>query len=239
MRGTGVRKILARLGEDLVALFYPPQCLWCCTFETVEERRFLCETCWQRVYEEETPALRDWSIRPPTSNFAGSCAFDVAAWRYHGAMSVLIPAMKYRDHPSFAKIFGEIAAQRLRTQMQPLFAAEPILVPVPLHATRRRERGFNQSELIAQTFAKHWNVECRPRALRRVKYTEAQARLGSAQRLQNVSNAFAPARALQLEARTVILVDDVITTGATISACARVLTEAGAARICAAALARA
>lgn len=238
MWATGVGKILARLGEDLVALFYPPQCLLCCRFEAAESRRFLCANCWQRVYEEEAPALRDWRIHPPTSSGAGHCAFDLAAWRYHGAMSVVIPAMKYRDHPSFAKIFGEIAAHRLRPHLESLRAAAPVLVPVPLHPVRRRERGFNQSELLAQTFAKHWNVECRPRALRRVKYTEAQVRLDGAQRLQNVSNAFAPARALNLEARTVILIDDVITTGATISACARVLIAAGAGRVGAAALAR-
>lgn len=235
----GVRKILARLGEDLVALFYPPQCLWCCKFEVAEGRRFLCERCWQRVHEETLPPLRNWKLSPPTLSFAEHCAFDAAAWQYHGSMSALIPTMKYRDHPSFAKIFGAIAAQRVRTQLNDVLAANPVLIPVPLHSVRQRERGFNQSELIARTLARHWNLEVMTRGLRRTKFTDSQAKLSGAQRRQNLTDAFAPSRGLHFEGRAVLLVDDVITTGATVSACSRVLKEAGAESVGAVALARA
>lgn len=239
MKVPGVRRTLARLGEDLVALFYPPQCLWCCKFEAIVSGRFLCESCWQRVHDEDVPALRDWSVNPPTSDLAEHCAFDTAAWHYHGAMSVLLPAMKYRDHPSFASIFGEIAAQRMRAQLDFILSSEPVLVPVPLHPVRQRERGFNQSVLIAQTLKRIWNLMVLPRALRRVKYTEAQARLSGVLRRQNLTDAFAPGRGAKLNNRAVILVDDVITTGATISACARIIKAAGAEYVGALALARA
>jgi len=234
----GAMKILARLREDVVALVYPPQCLLCLGFEVATHCRFLCENCWQHVQAEPIPPPRNWRVTPPTAIFAEDCEFDFAAWPYRGAMSVLIPTMKYRDHPSFAKIFAALAALRMREQLALVLPASPVLIPVPLHPRRLRERGFNQSLLLAQVFAKLWNLETWPRAIRRVKFTDSQASLSALERKHNVTDAFASARDAVLHGRTVILVDDVITTGATISACARVAKQAGATRVVAIALSR-
>ncbi|MEK7729105.1 MAG: ComF family protein [candidate division KSB1 bacterium] len=228
---SGVRKFLARLREDVVALIYPPQCLLCFDVEVSEPVRFLCEPCWLRMQNDFLPAVRDSKL--------AFCDFDLAAWHYRGAMDVLIPQMKYQNtHPSFAKIFGELAAQRTHGLLRPYLSARSILVPVPLHPVRERERGFNQSELIARSMAAQWGLELWPRALRRTRYTQQQAKLSLEDRLRNVEQAFAPRRSVSFEGRAVILVDDVITTGATISACAGVIKEAGATSVGAIALAR-
>ncbi len=235
----GVRKILARLREDVVALVYPPQCLLCFGVEVGEHCRFLCDPCWLLVQNEPVPPLRLAHADPFVSTPLACCDFDLAAWHYVGSMDMLIPQMKYHNaHPSFAKFFGELAAHRVHTLLKPYLSPQTVLVPVPLHPTRQRERGFNQSELIAQTLAAQWRLETWPGALRRTRYTEQQVRLSQVERLRNVKEAFAARGGVKFEARTVILVDDVITTGATISACAHIVKGLGAARVGAIALAR-
>ncbi len=234
----GVRKILARLREDVVALVYPPQCLLCLDFEVATYNRFLCENCWLRTLAEPIPPLRNWKLDHPSATVSEHCDFDLAAWQYQGAMAMLIPAMKYREHPSFAKMLGAPAAERLREPLDFILPSQPVLIPVPLHLRRQRERGFNQSTLIAAALAQHLHLEMWSDAVRRVRFTDTQASLNAIERMNNVADAFAAKPGLALQGRAVLLVDDVITTGATISACARVAKEAGATHVGAVALAR-
>lgn len=234
----GVAKLLARLCDDIVALVYPPQCGLCLTPAVARSCRFVCEKCWHGLHTATLPPLRDWKVEPPSSTLTEYCDFDLAAWQYRGAMSVLIPTMKYREHPSIANIFGAIAAQRMRERLDSVLVSTPVLIPVPLHPLRQRERGFNQSVLIAKSIATQWRLQTWPHAIRRARFTDSQAKLSVAERLINVTEAFAPGREIDLRGRTVLLVDDVITTGATISACARVAKEMGATSVGAIALAR-
>lgn len=110
-------------------------------------------------------------------------------------------------------------------------------MPVPLHWRRRLERGFNQSELLAEAVARRYGQ--RPvHAIRRRRHTEAQAGLSNAGRRTNVAGAFAVVRKDAVAGRRIILVDDVMTTGATAAACARALKRAGAQRVVLITLAR-
>ena len=112
-----------------------------------------------------------------------------------------------------------------------------MLVPVPLHTARLRQRGFNQSLLIAQQAAVHLEVEVQD-ALVRTRRTDAQVTLGSEQRVANVAGAFAARGNTKLTGLSVVLVDDVITTGSTLSACAESLRKAGASCVKAASITR-
>lgn len=106
---------------------------------------------------------------------------------------------------------------------------DAILVPVPLHPTKERERGFNQSQIIAETLKEATSAKELQNCLIRMVYTQTQTRLSRAARHQNVKNAFALASdAVVIPNQTYILVDDVFTTGSTLNACAAVLREAGA-----------
>ena len=104
-------------------------------------------------------------------------------------------------------------------------------MPVPLHPRRRRERGFNQSELIARALGARTGCALCPGALVRRKDTAPQAELSAAERRRNVAGAFAVRQRAQVAGRVVVLVDDVWTTGATALACARILREAGAVEV--------
>jgi ComF family protein len=106
-----------------------------------------------------------------------------------------------------------------------------VLIPVPLHPSRLWTRGFNQSALIAQELSRRLNMAAEPMALRRTRRTPALKGMSMLQRRRTVAGAFKVAEAAAVAGRTVILIDDVLTTGSTAEACARALKRAGAARV--------
>jgi ComF family protein len=112
-----------------------------------------------------------------------------------------------------------------------------VLIPVPLHSTRLRQRGFNQSLLLARHAADQLGVELKE-ALIRTRRTDAQVSLGAEQRLTNVAGAFAAKSHIPVAGLSVVLIDDVVTTGSTLASCAEALKNAGASSVTAASLAR-
>jgi ComF family protein len=113
-----------------------------------------------------------------------------------------------------------------------------MIVPVPLHPARERERGFNQAALLAELFARQIAVPLRL-ALERIRYTKTQTAYDRAERMENLRDAFRLRKNLNVRELHVLLIDDVLTTGSTLSECARVLKEAGAISVYAATAARA
>jgi ComF family protein len=140
-------------------------------------------------------------------------------------LAAAVRALKYRGRRAVAGTLGDLLAERYP------FAADALLVPVPLHRSRLRARGFNQAVLLARVLARRRALELAPRLLARVRPTEAQAGLPAAARRANLRAAFALRVPVRLPDRPVVLVDDVLTTGATADACARVLLAAGAPRV--------
>ena len=143
---------------------------------------------------------------------------------------MLLHALKYERRRSLAKPLGEL----MRRSGAELLQDADVIVPVPLHARRRRTRGFNQAEELAR----HLGIPVL-RALRKVRATASQADLPAARRHANVRNAFALRWKVDVRGLRIVLVDDVSTTGATLDACARVLLHAGAAEVRALTAARA
>lgn len=141
-------------------------------------------------------------------------------WLYEFPCDRLVQALKYRARLALAPFFGGKLA------LLPLLAVD-LVVPMPLHPGRLAQRGFNQSVEIARSLAKH--VRLAPRGIRRIKDTTAQTELPYEERARNVRGAFACD--LDLTGQSIAVVDDVMTTGATLNELARVLKRAGAARI--------
>jgi ComF family protein len=151
---------------------------------------------------------------------------------YEGPLRDLIHVFKYgRVHPL------SVPLGRLLASAIPQDQSFDFIVPVPLHWRRRLARGFNQSGLLAREVSRRYGL--RPsRALRRSRFTPAQAGLSHAGRRRNVAGAFAVPRNVDVTGRRVLLVDDVFTTGATLTACARALKRAGARYVAVLTLAR-
>jgi ComF family protein len=169
----------------------------------------------------------------------------VAYGLYEGRMKDAIHALKYdRLHPA-ARPLGRMLAAAI-AQLASEAPAELLVVPIPLHRTKQHQRGFNQARVLAReaiaalrTTHPGWRLTLAPSTLMRLRATDSQAGLTSRQRRLNVNGAFAVSDRAAVEKQHVLLVDDILTTGATARAAARALSRAGAASIWVATLARA
>jgi ComF family protein len=168
-------------------------------------------------------------------NFTKASAYGA----YEGGLRELIHLLKYDHVRPAARVLGRMLAQ-VFDDLRPAFGDRlPVVVPVPLHGSRLRERGFNQSEEIARAALKlRPDLAISTRVLARRRATSSQIGLTRHQRRANLRGAFAVIAAEDISARDVILVDDVFTTGTTASECARILLRSGASRVFIATVAR-
>jgi ComF family protein len=148
---------------------------------------------------------------------------------YDGPMVRAITLLKYSAVTPLGDWFGARLAELVANQ--PEFSAADVIVPVPLHAARLKERGYNQAELIARPLARRLGLPLRPLLLVRTKPRPDKLKLSRKERWRIVRGAYGMREGSQVDKLRVILVDDVFTTGATLDACARVLRKAGASRI--------
>jgi ComF family protein len=203
----------------------------------------VCAICGERLFSPY--ALAEAGCEPR----CGLCrriepAFARAAayGSYEGGLRELIHLLKYGGVRPAANVLGRMLAEAITTLVHEFPADCVVVVPVPLHRTKLRQRGFNQAELIARVAMKLIPDRDRFRlcagALERKRETASQTGLTSHQRRENLRGAFAVAQPEAVKAREVLMVDDVYTTGATVSECARVLRRAGASKVWVATVAR-
>ncbi len=150
-------------------------------------------------------------------------------------MRQAILLFKYGRRPSLGRHLGRLMAEAPESLLDPRHF--DLLIPVPLHPRRERERGFNQAALLAREVGSRWELRVGDRLLRRIRATEAQSG-GRREREENVKGAFRAVRPDQVEGRRLLLIDDVLTTGATVNECAKTLLAAGADEVTVYSLAR-
>lgn len=204
--------------EDLSADAASPLCL-ACRLKLAPNRPPYCLRC------AEPLRRGDHCQRCERRLFA--CSPVRAAFLYKDAAVSLVHAFKYGGRRSAARAAGDWMATAFSGF--PELARPDLLVPMPLHPSRRRRRGYNQALLIAEALGERLDLPVRE-ALMRVRDTPTQWSLGRADREKNVAGAFQALRASELAGKSVLLVDDVCTSGASLEACAKTLLAAGAAR---------
>lgn len=237
--------------QRVLDLVLPPRCLGC--GELVERQGTLCVTCWAAIAFVTEPLCRccglpfafdPGSDATETGSLCGACLAEPPAFeraravmRYDDASRPLLLGFKHGDRTEAAPPF---AAWMARSGAELLAGAE-VVAPVPLHWRRLLARRYNQAALLAWPLAAAAGAPAAPDLLLRRRATPSQGRLSRAERQRNVAGAFAvnPRRAAALQGRRLLLVDDVMTTGATVSACARAALRAGAASVDVLVLARA
>jgi ComF family protein len=160
---------------------------------------------------------------------------------YDGGLSGLIHLLKYEGVLPVASVLGGMLADTIEELLPSCGESVPVRIPVPLHKSKRSDRGFNQAELIARAAIKRLpkSLDLATGVLVRQRATISQVGLTREERIENMRGAFRVADRRRVRGATVILVDDVMTTGTTLSECARVLKKAGAQRVLAATVARA
>lgn len=208
------------IGIDLLHLFYPNLCRLC-RKPLVEGEEQICLSCLCNLpYAEQAQGV---SVRADRL-FSGKFPFREAfAFLDYGKGSVsrqLIHDLKYHDNPSLAYWLGRQAALALQRTENPIRQAD-LLLPVPLHPRKERERGYNQAFWIASGLRSVWNLPIETDALQRTRYTQTQTlRSSNDSRRENVQGAFAVTHPARLQNKQIVLVDDVATTGSTLEACA-------------------
>lgn len=151
----------------------------------------------------------------------------IAVGGYGGALAEALRRLKYQDRPDLARPLGALAARAVRRHQR----RPQLVIPVPLHPSRLAHRGYNQSALLGAVVASQLRVPLLARALRRCRATKPQQGLDRSRRAANVEAAFAARAPDVVRGRRVLLIDDVVTTGATLAACARALYAAGARQV--------
>ena len=203
----------------------------------------VCSICGERVLSSYTRWDEDGLCRCPVCRRVDHTYYRAAAYgSYDGELRELVHLLKYNAVRPAAAVLGRGLAEVLNAMAPSLESAVISVIPVPLYKSKRRQRGFNQAELIACEALKVCSAGGRFRLrqdmLLRVRDTHSQIGLTSHQRRENLRGAFAVERADELNGQEVVLVDDVYTTGTTASECARVLRRAGASRVWVATVAR-
>jgi ComF family protein len=246
-----------RLAQSLFSVLFPSDCRICraplldisrlpvcaeCLASIVPIGGPICSICGERVLSSYAVADEDGLLCCPVCRrVRRPFARAVAYGSYDVALRELVHLLKYNRVRPAAAILGRMLAEAITT-LQPAFTDNSVLlVPVPLYKGKRHQRGFNQVELIARHALKLLEtsaLELRPDILARTRDTHSQIGLTSHQRRENLRGAFAVASAPEVTGREILLVDDVYTTGTTVTECAKVLRRAGAAQVWVATVAR-
>jgi len=232
--------------QSAVSLLYPPGCTIC--GKSIRAGEYLCDQCETKAVRIVAPFCQKCSEPfegSITNTFAcANCAhrtiyFDaaVAAYRGRGIVRQIIHEFKYGRQIHLRHLVAHwlkcaLDDERLR---QSHF---DVIVPVPLHPARQRERGFNQASLLAELLSAQTSIPVKP-LLERTRYTTTQTALDRSERMENLHNAFRLRKNADVRGLRVLLVDDVLTTGSTLNECARILKRASVFSVHAATAARA
>jgi len=173
----------------------------------------ICPTCQRQLQQCQLPCSYQQAALP-----------TIAWGEYSGALKRAIASLKYNNHPELARPLGQWLAQSWLSAQLPI-KKSVIVVPIPMHPDKIAQRGFNQAELIAQSFCEAAGLPLKRHGLARIQATEAQFKLSPQAREQNLAGAFALGKDFlrQRPTETVLLLDDIYTTGATVRSAAQVL----------------
>lgn len=227
-----ISKVYQRL-QNIQQYLFPGQCLLC--LDTAPSGQMLCSPCAEELPLNDCGCSRCGKPMPVAVAECGACqksppAFDSVhtLYRYQPPVDQLVQQMKYNHKLHLARLFGKqlrnAAPAWIRQSGKP-----DLIIPVPLHRSRLRQRGFNQSIEIARATAKILGIKLELDRIRRIRKTDPQTELPLKQRKQNVRGAFEVNGSL--DGLSLVIVDDVITSGHTVGELARVLKRAGASKV--------
>lgn len=222
--------------ETVLNFLFPRRCPVC--GEIVRPAgRFICPSCFPKLSFVTSPVCKKCGkeVLEDTVEFCEDCmkhrhAFEygVALLNYNEAARVSMARIKYNNKREYLDFYGAALAARYGKTIRNM--GVDAIVPVPVHASRRRKRGFNQAQVLARILGERLGIPVRPELLLRPKRTEPQKNLTAAERLRNLSGAFEAGKAAG-DFRSVLIVDDIYTTGSTMEACAGTLRSAGVERV--------
>ena len=201
--------------KSFLSLFLQSPCPLC----DRNAQDILCSYCYSK--------LQSCRLKNHRQFWQGELPLFAWGW-YGGALKPIIAALKYENHPELSEVLGHNLAEAWLNIPQ-FKQQKMIVVPIPMHSQKKRKRGFNQAELIAQNFCQFTGLSCQPQGLERLRETEAMYGLNPTQRQQNLVDAFGLGKSFRrrLPSAPVLLIDDIYTTGTTARATSQVLRNHG------------
>lgn len=211
-----------KIFDDFISLLYPRLCMLCDA--QVQKDDYMCISCENNLPATDYHTLKE---NPVTEKFYGrvKIEFGTACYIFGTATKTqqLIHELKYNNKPKLGEYIGNMYGNQLKES--PVFPKIDYVIPVPLHPMKKHQRGYNQSEAIAKGLSESLQIPVDTTTLIRTKYTKTQTRKSRANRMENVGSAFGVNPSEKLEGKHILLIDDVLTTGATLEACALTLLE--------------
>jgi ComF family protein len=207
---------------DFISLFFPRCCLGC-SESLVKGEEMICTQCMLEMprsnyhLEHENAFYNKFRGRIPVRYVMALFKFAKSSRVQH-----VLHALKYKNKPALGQMLGRLYGHDLESTYKNEF---DIIVPVPLHASRRRIRGYNQSEEFGKGLSEILQIPCSDEILKRAVKTTTQTRKSRLNRWQNVEQVFEVMAPQEVGGKRVLLVDDVVTTGATLEACGRTLLD--------------
>lgn len=212
-------------------LIFPPKCIFCGEILSASVKINICGSCFNKI-----PFMKENYLRRSNEPHAGeSCDAIVCVCEYSGIIKEAIRRYKFSNKSSYYRVFGKLLSDKVKKMTN--FWKFDIIISVPLHKDRESFRGYNQSYLISKILSKGLGIEESSYLLKRMVRTDTQSLLSRNERIFNVRGAFKVADPGKVKGKTILLVDDILTTGSTINECSRVLKENGASCVVAAVIA--
>lgn len=219
--------------NTILEWIYPPKCMICSKIISLDKPRWICEHCFEiLVYIEKPVCIKCGRPMDTEERVCSACAKkkfyferNYAVYEYDEIMRFLIHKFKYGEHPEFGKGLGMLVAKKYHSDF---LKGIDCIVPVPMYRAKEKKRGFNQAVLLSKEISKQTGIPMIKNLLLRTKKTKAQSGLTPKERENNIRDAFAMNPKFSAEGKTFLVVDDIYTTGSTLQACARMLSEAGA-----------
>jgi ComF family protein len=237
--------------SSFIDILYPPRCHICGKFLSYREAKFplsyICSNCLRDMSPIRSPICSicgvPFSANRGDNHLCEDCTrkrpyYELARapYVYSGKLKGAIQRFKYNSETHLGKPFGGLLLHFIQKMFHKM--DEYIIIPVPLHKKKLRERGYNQSLLLAKILSKKLRLKLDYLSFIRIRYTQNQAGLRRIDRRKNVKDAFSVTDVKAIKAKKILLVDDVFTTGFTLNECAKSLKESGAAEIICVTLAR-
>ena len=214
-----------------LGFIFPPKCIFCGKIMPPNADIDICEGCFGSIPFAEEIMLR----QPVEERMRDGCDEIICICRYEGIIKDSLIRCKFYNKPSYCRTFGRLMAEKAKKVLDA--QRFDMIAAIPLHKDRENERGYNQSFLISKELSRRTGIPEMSRLLSRVRRTDSQSLLAKNERLINVKDAFRVNDGGKIKGKTIILIDDIMTTGATLNECGRVLKEAGAEKVAGAVLA--
>lgn len=215
---------MLKILNDILNLFFPNLCLLCKT-PLIDGEKQICLNCLSDLPKTD---YHKQALNPAEQLFMGKAniihAYSFLHYEKGGHVQKLIHSLKYHDNKEIGYILGRQAALELQKVNSPLCQTD-FLIPVPLHPQKQKQRGYNQAEWIALGLSSVWHTPVNTTTLCRTKKTDTQTRKSVYNRWINVKDIFFAQNINELEDKHILLIDDVITTGSTISGCTDALSS--------------